>query len=382
MAEKILIVDDDMETLRLVGMMLQGQGYKITAANTGEMAIDMAEKNKPDLVILDVLMPTIDGYEVAQKLKANPATAAIPILIFTAKNQVQDKVTGYDAGADDYLTKPIHPLELTAHVKTLLENAKISTIPPVKKRGWMCGILAAKGGLGASTLALNLAIAIAQSQVKEVLAAELRPGQGTWGLELDIADSYGLEKVLSLAASKITAKSVEKYSVHTSFGPSVFMASDKQDMSAFGNLEEKIAAVAACLKGLAGVTILDIGNPMLPGWQKVSLMCDQLLVLTDSYPATVLRTRRLLSYLKELISQPDTYIDVILYNRTRSDLQMTADMVSKLLPGNPVRAMIPAIPEQVFQANQKFMPAIKAQPEGLFAQQVVQLAQFLSSRIG
>ena len=122
MPEKILIVDDDMETLRLVGMMLQRQGYEIAAANTGELALETAVKVKPSLIILDVVMPGMDGYQIARELRKNPLCTHIPILMFTAKNQTGDKIAGYGAGADDYLTKPVHPAELNAHVKALLNR--------------------------------------------------------------------------------------------------------------------------------------------------------------------------------------------------------------------------------------------------------------------
>ncbi|MBP7092389.1 MAG: response regulator, partial [Anaerolineaceae bacterium] len=91
MPEKILIVDDDMETLRLVGMMLQRQGYEIAAANTGELALETAVKVKPSLIILDVVMPGMDGYQIARELRKNPLCTHIPILMFTAKNQMGDK---------------------------------------------------------------------------------------------------------------------------------------------------------------------------------------------------------------------------------------------------------------------------------------------------
>jgi CheY-like chemotaxis protein len=94
MPEKILIVDDDLETLRLVGMMLQRQGYTIVAANSGAQALSMAITEQPDLILLDVMMPEMDGYEVARQLRADPGLTQIPILMFTAKSQVEDKVTG------------------------------------------------------------------------------------------------------------------------------------------------------------------------------------------------------------------------------------------------------------------------------------------------
>jgi DNA-binding response OmpR family regulator len=109
MPEKILIVDDDVETLRLVGLMLQRQGYKIVAANNGAQAIASAKMEQPDLILLDIMMPDMDGYEVTKQIRSDIAIQKIPIIMFTAKGMVDDKVEGFDAGVDDYLTKPTHP---------------------------------------------------------------------------------------------------------------------------------------------------------------------------------------------------------------------------------------------------------------------------------
>src|SRR4030065_1416128 len=124
MPEKILIVDDDLDTLRLVGLMLQHQGYRINAANSGIQAIAMAQTDKPNLILLDIMMPDMDGYEVARRLRANPQTVDIPILMFTAKSQLDDKVAGFEVGADDYLTKPTNPAELQSHIRQLLEHRR------------------------------------------------------------------------------------------------------------------------------------------------------------------------------------------------------------------------------------------------------------------
>ncbi|HNS64540.1 MAG TPA: response regulator, partial [Anaerolineaceae bacterium] len=204
MVDKILIADDDPETLRLVSLMLQRQGYQIVTASNGNQTLGMARTELPDLIILDVMMPDMDGYEVARQLRKQPDTSNIPILMFTAKSQVEDKVTGYESGADDYLTKPVHPAELQAHIRSLLSRAK-SRAPASVERGHMVGILAAKGGVGASTLALNLAIAFARRTKKDVVAAELKPGQGTWGVELGLTESQGLANLLRLKPAEITS---------------------------------------------------------------------------------------------------------------------------------------------------------------------------------
>jgi DNA-binding response OmpR family regulator len=101
MAEKILIVDDDIDTLRLVGLMLQRQGYEISAASNGIQALAMAQRERPDLILLDLMMPDIDGVEVTRRLRSIDTTKDVPIIMFTAKTQVEDKILGFEAGADD-----------------------------------------------------------------------------------------------------------------------------------------------------------------------------------------------------------------------------------------------------------------------------------------
>ncbi|MFO3796084.1 MAG: response regulator transcription factor, partial [Anaerolineales bacterium] len=152
MAEKILIVDDDADTLRLVGLMLQRQGYEVIVASDGPQALQKAEEEEPDLILLDVMMPGMDGYEVARRLRANPITASTPILMFTAKAQIDDKLVGFESGADDYLTKPTHPAELQAHVRALLARRAPETKKKSAATATVIGVLAARGGLGVTSI--------------------------------------------------------------------------------------------------------------------------------------------------------------------------------------------------------------------------------------
>ena len=383
MPEKILIVDDDLETLRLIGVMLQRQGYEIAAANTGEMAVSMAKKENPDLIVLDIMMPVMDGYRVAKEIRQDPDTAQIPILMFTAKSQVDDKIAGYDAGADDYLTKPVHPAELSAHVKSLLARSARTEVPVVVEApGHVIGITGCKGGLGASTLALNLAVEYFNVSKKEVLAIELRPGMGSWGIELDIADSYGLEKILALTPEEITAETVEKYIVRTTFGIKLLIASNKTRQIDFTGTAEKLIRLIDVLNEKKPILILDIGDPYLPGYDEICARCQELIILTDAFQSTVLRTRKLIGNIQMEPPKKSRNLEVILYNHLRSDLMLTKDQIDKMLPGNPVRMMFPSVPEQVFQANQKDQPLVTIQPEGLYAQQISELTRLIHSRAG
>jgi diguanylate cyclase (GGDEF)-like protein len=124
MAETILVVDDDPDIARFVEVNLRSAGYDVSVASDGEQALEKAGTLRPDLVLLDVMMPRIDGFEVAQRLRRNPQTANTSIIMLTAKALSTDKVLGLTAGADDYIIKPFDPIELLARVKGTLRRAK------------------------------------------------------------------------------------------------------------------------------------------------------------------------------------------------------------------------------------------------------------------
>jgi diguanylate cyclase (GGDEF)-like protein len=124
MPETILVVDDDPDIARFVEVNLRSAGYDVSVASDGEEALDKAGTLRPDLVLLDVMMPRIDGFEVAQRLRRNPQTANTSIIMLTAKALSTDKVLGLTAGADDYIIKPFDPIELLARVKGTLRRAK------------------------------------------------------------------------------------------------------------------------------------------------------------------------------------------------------------------------------------------------------------------
>jgi diguanylate cyclase (GGDEF)-like protein len=122
--ETILVVDDDADIARFVEVNLRSVGYDVSVASDGEEALVKAEEIRPDLVLLDVMMPRVDGFEVAQRLRRNPRTSNTSIIMLTAKALSSDKVLGLTSGADDYIIKPFDPIELLARVKTTLRRAR------------------------------------------------------------------------------------------------------------------------------------------------------------------------------------------------------------------------------------------------------------------
>ena len=122
--KKILIVDDEPHIVELVRVCLEESDFTILEAYDGQDALEKIRENKPDLVLLDVMLPRVDGFEVCQKIKEDSATAGIPVIILTARGQEIDKAKGFQCGADAYLTKPFSPLRLLAEVKQRLEKSQ------------------------------------------------------------------------------------------------------------------------------------------------------------------------------------------------------------------------------------------------------------------
>jgi DNA-binding response OmpR family regulator len=380
MAEKILIVDDDLETLRLVGLMLQRQGYQIISARNGAEGIHQAANDHPDLIVLDVMMPDMDGYQVAQVLREQPDTAVIPILMFTAKSQVDDKVAGYEAGADDYLTKPVHPAELIAHIKALLARTKNRTVAPQRK-GTLIGVMAVKGGLGVSTLAFNLALAYYNHTHSDVIAAEMRSGQGTWSGELGFSTADGLSKLLARKPSEITLPAIENELIRTTYGIRLLLASPKfEDFSLLEENPEQISALLEQLANINATIFVDIGNPFTPGFDRMVAACDEITIVAEPQPYSLKRTKDLIEELGEKGIGKSRILNVVVVNRIRADIQLSANQIQEVL-GRPITLVIPPAPEQSYHAAMRNIPLIQIQQEGILSQQINRLATIYAERL-
>jgi DNA-binding response OmpR family regulator len=377
MAEKVLIIDDDIDTLKLVGLMLERQGYEIVVASNGTIGLNKAAEEKPELILLDVMMPDLDGYEVTKRLRSNPALAHIPIIMFTAKTMVDDKVAGFEAGVDDYLTKPTHPAELTAHVKAVLtRSAQARTVPEEKAQ--IVGFLGSRSGIGTSTLALNTAIVL-QNRGYEVILAEINPGHGSVGLELNLQTPSGLSNLLSRSLKDIHLRSVETEIISHGTGIRLLLSSFHPKETELEQAVPQMEAVVNNLASLCTLLILDLGAGVKPYVKPVLQLCDRILLVVEPvYPSDAMG-RALLQDL-ETSGINRRKLNLALINRVPTSLQIPWRKVESELNIELAGIVSPA-PEQAHQASQAGNPVVISYSESLIGDQIRQLAENIGKHL-
>lgn len=133
--ETLFLIEDEKNIAELIRFNLEKEGFQVLSTSRGIEGLEQVQKSKPDLLILDLMLPEIDGLEICKTLKQNPRTYSIPIIMLTAKSQEADRVVGLELGADDYVTKPFSPRELVARVKAVLRRAKEKPKEEILKAG-------------------------------------------------------------------------------------------------------------------------------------------------------------------------------------------------------------------------------------------------------
>lgn len=380
MAKKVLIVDDDLESVKLVGLMLEQHGYKIAAAQMGAQALEKAETENPDLVILDIMMPDMDGYEVCRRLRANPATVDLPIIMFTAKTRVDDKVAGFQAGADDYLTKPIHPNELVSRVEAvLLRSARRQMEEQAPVRAKVIGFLGSKGGVGTTTLAVNVAVALAQGPAKErrVVLADLRSGMATVSIQLGLQRHGALMHLLEQPVEHIDARMVDAQLEEHSTGVLALSGQVEPPGMAAPVLPAHAEAIIRHLGALADYVLLDLGVGLDETNRHVLPGCYHVVVPIEPQRPSLILAQALLDEMTQSLNLARHRISVVLINKTPSATTLAKEAVEGLLQHHLVGVITPA-PDLAFQSAERGVPMVMMQPDSLVVQQIRNLAEHLT----
>ena len=193
MSSNILVVDDEIDILEFVGYNLRKEGYTVLTANNGLTAIEIAQEKTPDLVVLDVMMPDMDGIETCERMRAIPKLTNTIITFLTARSEDYSQIAGFEAGADDYITKPIRPKVLLSRVKALLRRRVVSD--DFSNKLELGDIIIDKEKH--TVLYKNLKVELAKKEFKLLELLTSKPGkvftrqeilENVWGLEVVVGD--------------------------------------------------------------------------------------------------------------------------------------------------------------------------------------------------
>jgi pilus assembly protein CpaE len=326
------------------------------------------------------MMPDMDGYEVCRRLRASPVTADIPIIMFTAKTQLDDKVAGFQAGADDYLTKPVHPEELASHVEAvLMRSARRQMESPVPvMRAKTFGFLGSKGGVGTTTLAVNLAVAFTQGPAREkrVYFADMQSGMTASSFQFGLRRPGAIVRLLERPAEQIDDRLVEAQLEEHQSG--VFVLSGQ--IEPFGVAEvltpNYAETIVQQLGSMADYIFLDLGVGLGETNRSLLPECYQVVVTIEPQRSSLVLAQSLLTDLAESLMIARHRISLVLINKAASAASFTKETIEGLLQHDLAGVVTPA-PELAFQSCENGIPMVTAQPDSLAAQQIQKIADYL-----
>ncbi len=365
---RVLIVDDNKMALRLTSHLFQKANYEIHTATNGSGALVKALDIKPDLIILDVMMPDMSGLQVCQRLRTNPSTTMLPIIIMSARGRIDDKLSGFQAGADDYVQKPVDPKELLARAGALMERSS-RTRP---RRGRIIGVIGAKGGVGVTTVAVNMAMALTQEK-KSVILTELRSYRGTVTQNLNLTVSQDLSELLAMDPAKIGPQDVTRRLKRHSSGVRTLIAPQQVTPHTF--TADHTKTIIDILSAETEYLILDLPPVSGESMKQALDQTNQILLITEPEPISLACTGAHLETLR--VWNALDRVSLVVVSRAQSSTVITPQKVGQEL-GLPVVGVLPPAPEVFYLAASVGKPVVLSRPDTLAAKNLITLTQKLT----
>ncbi len=363
---KILIVDDDKDILRLLEFALKRSGYSVLACPDGIQGLAAVEAQKPDLIVADVMMPKMTGYDFCKQVRAKPEGKEIPIIVFSARFQPIDKQTALDAGATDYLPKSTSPDVLLQHITELLAGAGQSVTWAV------IGFFSLRGGTGVTSLAINSAIAMTLIQKTKVALIDLTPLGGHAALMLGLRPTSSVVDALSTSGNNLSLDSIRPHFIEHRSGVQLLASTlnYEHQLSAYDNRLEQLVTT---LKSGFAFTIFDIPHILEPRLAPILKLFDKIsLVLSPDVPS-LQSTAMALQGLTRL-GIPDNKI-MLVVNQVAPQSSLPVETIQKAVK-RPIAANIPFEPDMIKAVNNG-KPLILSSPKSAGAGAIVQLANRL-----
>lgn len=348
--KKILIIEDEFPMRYLIEYQLKHNGYEVHLAKDGVTGLNEIQKNRPDLVLLDVMMPGMDGFEVCERIKRNPATTDIPVIFVTASEAHEYRARAFDVGAAEYITKPFRPEQLVEQITAVLcpqsgndAEAGVETETAVEpSTGYVTALFSPKGGVGLTTLAIQYAEAITMRTGKTAVIIDLHLPLGGVAPMLQLFPQHDIIELLNIPQEYISINTIDQFALRHQEKLFVIPAPGRlinlnvtPNMTAFRHVLDTLTQ--------AGYeVVIDVGNAITPYAVEVMALSEIVFVVTSGEPLTDqlinnfcqnadqlgLKQRRLMPVMNELfgpiqqISLTQLPVARIPFTRNPSDTQL------------------------------------------------------------
>ncbi len=369
MAPTILVVDDELDAQKLLSLILARAGYQVLTASNGAEALAQAEHARPDLIILDVMMPAMDGYEVLRRLRAHPLLSSIPVIMLSAKSEVRDRVAGLRSGADDYVPKPADSAELVARVEAVLQRVQRGG---AARQGRVIVLVGAKGGVGTTTVAINVAAAL--SRAFQTIVAEMRLSTGTAAASLGLHPARTVSDLLAEVQRGRVSGLLEALLAHPC-GLRLLAAAPGFCKRPSPDSPDFVDSLLDQLAQLAHFVFIDL-SPDFPHATEFLTRAESVVLVANTDPLSLASLQSLLAYATEH-GLADRCRVVIVNRAPGAGLSLSA--LSQTLK-HPVQCGIPYAAEVCMASAREGKPLIIHRPNELVSLALLDLAGRLTGR--
>jgi pilus assembly protein CpaE len=369
--DRILIVDDEEQIRKLLESSLQRRGYEVVVAGDGIEALRQIRAKMPALIVTDVNMPNMNGFELTRRLRADHRTARVPIVMLSARKQADDILTGYAEGADEYIAKPVEMAVLSAKIDVLIKRMK-ATAGEVQKRGRVIVFLRGKGGAGATTLAVNSAVALAETKMYKTAVVDLNLEFGNVASHLNLKPQHTLADLAGTQPDQLDDTTFATFLAQDRSGVQVCVGSDVPEHAELVT----VGAVQQSIERLRrGSDYLMIDTP--PSFTQQTLVAidtaDGACIVAEPHVASMKAGRDCLQVLEKL-SFPKERILLVINRTTQSGLE--TDEVARFFNQRP-DIIVPFSPA-FDDAADRGRPIVVLHPDNAASKQLRDLAARLT----
>lgn len=373
---RILVVDDTKLITKMIRDRLAANGYEVSEAYDGPDALKKLKAFLPDLVILDVMLPGMDGYQIARAIRQDPQHVRTPIIMLTAKSGIAEKIAGFEAGADDYLTKPFDPTELELRIRALIARARSARGEEgPAASGRVIAVYSLRGGSGVSAIAVNLAACLAQLYEEEVPLLDLSLVTGGASIMLDLLPRMTLSHLAKEETTVVDLSLLKEYLVPHASGVRLLAAPTTPVLAELvtPNLVNQILST---LRIHFTHIVVDTSHDLADSTLAALDLADNILL---AVPPDMVSMKAATGALETFASlgYPDSRVSIVI-NWVFPRRGLPQKEIEAAL-GRPVLATIPHETDAVVRSINEGVPLIVAQPASTWAQSIESLAFQLSS---